>query len=327
MKKFFLIFSLLSLTLVIYSQKVVTLDGLDTDVYYVQRTSPRLLTIRSSLFASDRSNGIVLHAGDDSYVASNYNNLDGAKIIGNMFVWKTRPPFRGLLHGAVMGYNINYTTSHNYADGIPYAFIYKGGNRIPMTWTSGSHSYNIHRNVKVGTVVKGMSGVRIYNNTYYNTRYNNWHHIGILENNGADQTPPYAPAKNTEIINNIFFQKSNSPAIRVYKGGTEGLTIDYNIYYCEDCIDHKPRFEVEGRSVSWSEWQAMGYDTHSRIMDPAFIDTVKMIPVKRLDYGKDLGDGYSVGLATTAEWKVGQYPDTAKQNGKWQVGAVIREER
>lgn len=327
MKKLFIILSCISLNVLVYSQKELTLEALNTDVYYVPRTSPKLLTVRNSLFSSDKSNGIVLHAGDDCYVASNYNNLDGAKIIGNKFVWKAQPPYGGLLHGAVMGYNINYTTMHNYADGIPYAFIYKGGNRIPMTWTSGSHSYNIHRNVKVGTVVKGMSGVKIYNNTYYNTRYNNWHHIGILENNGSDQTQPFAPAKNTIIKNNIFYQKSNSKAIKLYKGATEGLIIDYNIYYCEDCVNHEPRFEIEGKSVSWSEWQALGYDTHSIIMDPLFIDTINMVPEKRLDFGVDLGDEFNTGLAVTAKWVVGEYPDTAKQNGKWQVGAVIKEEK
>jgi uncharacterized repeat protein (TIGR02059 family) len=48
-----------------------------------------------------------------------------------------------------------------------------------------------------------------------------------------------------------------------------------------------------------------------------------MIPAQRLDHGTDLGMDFVAGLSTSAQWVVGQNPDTAKQNGTWQVGAKI----
>ncbi len=325
MRKIFILSLLYCHTLFSYSQITLTIDGVDTTYFDVPRTSPTSLTIKSSLFTSDKAKDFVVIAGDDSYVPSKKNNLDGAKILGNKFVWTAYEQYpNSILHGVMLGYNINYTVKHNYNDGMPYAFIYKGGNDEPMEWTSGAHSYNIHKNVKIGVNVKGMSGVKIYNNTFFNNRYSNWHHIGILENNGSDQNPPYISANNTIIKNNIFYQKANSPAIKLFPGSQDGLEIDYNIYWCEECVENTPEFEVEGNILSWIEWQALGYDLNSKIMNPNFIDMENFAPTTRLDFGTDLDETFQYGIAANAVWSTGEYPDTIKQNGKWQVGAVLK---
>ncbi len=306
------------------AQIELDVDGINTDFYDVERKNKTTLTVRRCLFETGKENGFVLKAGDDSYVSQNANNLDEARILGNKFVWTGYSNYpSSILHGAMLGYNINYTVKHNYNDGIPYAFIYKGGNDKRMEWTSGAHAYNIHKNVKIGVNVKGMSGVKILNNTFYNTRYSNWHHIGVLENNGSDQTPPYAPSNNTIIQNNIFYQKDNNPTIKLFNGSQNGLVIDYNIYWCEDCDDNTPEFEVEGRRVTWDEWQDLGYDLNSRILNPNFIDEENFVPTERLDNGTSLGEEFEYGLSTNAQWTIGTYPDTTKQNGDWQIGAVI----
>jgi len=300
------------------------IDGISTSFLDIERKDKTTLTVKRSLFSSDKNTGFVLKAGDDSYVSFNANNLDGARIIGNKFIWTGYSSYpSSSLHGAMLGYNVNYTVKHNYNDGMPLAFIYKAGNDAPLESTSGVHAYNIHKNTKVGVVVKGMSGIRIYNNTFYNSRYSNWHCIGILENNGSDQNPPYTPARNTSIKNNIFYQKDNAPVIKIYAGAREGLEINYNIYWCENSPNNEPRFSVEGTTVSWSQWRAMGYDTNSVVFNPRFTNTNTFIPSTRINFGTPLSQEFEYGLAVTAYWNMGQYPDTIKQNGLWQPGAVI----
>jgi hypothetical protein len=80
---------------------------------------------------------------------------------------------------------------------------------------------------------------------------------------------------------------------------------------------------IDGISTTWDEWRALGYDTHSIIADPKFINTTDLVPATRLDYGKNLGTEWQTGLSSTAIWKVGSSPATANQNGTWQVGARV----
>jgi hypothetical protein len=300
---------------------VLLIDGLDTDYYNVPRTSPILLTLQSSLFTSNAEAGYILEAGDDSYIATTNNNLDGAKIIGNKFVWTAYNEYpSSILHGLMVGYNINYIIRHNYFNLLRYTSVFKGGIEEPMSWTSGGHSYNIHKNTRALTI-KGMAGVRIYNNTFYSSGYSPLYHISLEENTGGD---PNHPAQYTLIKNNIFYQVDGFPAIRVRQSSClTGLECDYNIYYCENCENNEPNFWIEGTTYSWDQWRALGYDIHSVVLDPNFTDTRSFVPAARLDYGIDLGAEHTIGLATTAKWKVGEYPAVARQNGAWQVGAVI----
>ena len=103
----------------------------------------------------------------------------------------------------------------------------------------------------------------------------------------------------------------------------QGFESDYNIFWCEECEGNKPSFSVAGVTRTWEEWRAMGYDTHSRIRNPDFIDATSLVPAARMDYGTNLGAAFEYGLATSARWSVGQYPDTVRQNGTWQVGAIL----
>jgi len=72
-------------------------------------------------------------------------------------------------------------------------------------------------------------------------------------------------------------------------------------------------------------WQAMGYDLHSVVVNPDFIDIEGFVPAVRLDHGLDLGADFREGLAVDATWNR-VAPKSAVQNGLWQVGARIYEE-
>jgi hypothetical protein len=69
-------------------------------------------------------------------------------------------------------------------------------------------------------------------------------------------------------------------------------------------------------------WQAMGYDLHSVVINPNFVDFNDFIPAERLDFGKDLGPNLLSGLAIDATWNRTAV-STEDQNGTWQVGARI----
>jgi hypothetical protein len=309
-----------------YAQITLTIEDIDTTVtgsdgYNVPRNTPTTLTIQRSRFVSGEKSAYIVQAGDDSYVSIRDNNLDGAKIIGNKFVWtgyNTYPT--STMHGLMVGYNINYIIKHNFFDHLRYTSVFKGGIEEPMTWTAGAHSYNIHYNTKALTI-KGIAGIRVYNNTFYSTGFSPLYHISIEENTGGE---PDHPATNTQIKNNIFYQKDVFPAIRIRQSSClQGLVCDYNVYYVESGSNNEPTFSIDGRTVSWSEWKALGYDAHSVVINPNFVDEIHFAPSARLDYGQNLGSAYNEGLTTDATWIVGKYPKTALQDATWQVGAVL----
>jgi hypothetical protein len=99
----------------------------------------------------------------------------------------------------------------------------------------------------------------------------------------------------------------------------EGFQSDYNVFYCES---GSPRFSAGGVIKTFEEWQAMGYDVHSVVINPEFNNFTDFVPANRLDYGTDLGTDLSEGLAIDAVWGTAD-PKTARQNGKWQAGARI----
>jgi hypothetical protein len=191
-----------------------------------------------------------------------------------------------------------------------------------MTDVSGAVAYNIVKDPEIGVVVKGMNGVRIYNNTFYSsltTTQTNRALIDIYEN---PSVTPAGSATGTKIFNNIFYTKNNIRNISITAACRQDFQSDYNIFYCESGT---PTFTVDGSVKTFAEWQAMGYDTHSKVINPNFKDFVNFVPVARLDYGTDLGTAWAEGLSVNAKWGTTS-PETAIQNGIWQVGAMIYKE-
>ena len=74
-------------------------------------------------------------------------------------------------------------------------------------------------------------------------------------------------------------------------------------------------FNAAGVIKTFSQWQAMGYDTHSMIMNPDFIDTKNFVSRVPLRYGIDLGTVWEDGLSVDAVWGSSD-PETEKQNGR-----------
>jgi len=224
------------------------------------------------------------------------------------------------------GYNINSIVKYNFLNKVPMAIIRKSNG---MTNISGGVAYNIiNRTGKVGTVVKGMNNVNIYNNTYYSNEV--WYNsatapgtyrglIDIYTNTDADGSN--APSTGTKIKNNIFYTVNQIFNIYIYDAAClSGFESDYNVFFSESGI---PIFNYLGQSKTFAQWQALGYDTHSIVVNPHFTNFIDFIPANRLDYGTDLGYEWQAGLSTSAVWNPGSSPETTNQNGTWQVGARI----
>ena len=326
MKRYIVIILLLLNSVLSFAQTILTIEGTTINNtstgnwsgVNIPRSVPTQFTYRNNSITSVNTQGYMLQAGDE-FPATTNNKLDGEIITGNKFVWNGANSPSVITHGLFVGYNINSVIKYNYLDKVPYGIIFKSGTDqgVNMTFTSGGCSYNICRNGKFGGRVKGINGVKFINNTFYNGDGSGWYLLLITEN--MDRANP-APSLGTKVFNNIFYSTIQIPMIKIESACLTNFECDYNIYWCSA---GEPRFNIDGVTVTWAQWRARGYDAHSRIMNPNFINTVDLVPAARLDFGTNLGAEWQTGLSTTATWTAGLSPSTTVQNGTWQVGARI----
>jgi len=283
----------------------------------IPRSVPTTFYFLNNSVTSVNSAGYLLQAGDEGPLSTN-NNLDGALIAGNKFTWNGTDP-SSITHGVFTGYNVNYTIRYNYLDRTPYGILFKSGNDNGTNLTYNSAygaSYNIIKNALLSLRMKGINGIRVYNNTFYCSFKSG---SVILIDANHDRAIP-APSTGAKIKNNIFYTVNQMYNISIESGCLKDFESDYNIFYCESGT---PVFAINGVKKTFAQWQALGYDLHSVVINPDFINTTGFVPKKRLDYGTNLGTGWETGLSTTATWITGSAPATTIQNGKWQAGAII----
>ena len=318
------IFSFLSVTL--FSQVPLIIEGqviVDTETgvsngYNIPRSQVTALTFRNNSLTSVNSVGYMLQAGDERPGLTN-NHLDGAIITGNWFSWSGTDA-DSWTHALFTGYNLGVIIKYNYLLNTPNGIQRKSDG---MTDVTGVVAYNVIKNPRVGIVVKGMNGVRIYNNTLYTNKTTAQTGRGLIDVHANTDNGLNAPSTGTKIFNNIFYTKYNTYCINVMdKESMVGFQSDYNVFYSES---GSPRFNAGGSSKTFAEWQALGYDVHSVVINPNFNNLTDFIPASRLDYGTDLGGDFTEGLATDAVWG-SVSPRTVRQNGHWQSGARVYEE-
>jgi hypothetical protein len=314
---------LLCNSILLYPQVILTIEGqeiIDTetgasDGYNILRSQPTTLTFRDNSLISVNSAGYMLQAGDEGPRVTN-NNLDGEIISGNKFIWNGTEP-TSWTHALFTGYNIGVQIKYNYLQSTPNGIQRKSNGMFEL---SGVVAYNILNNPKLGIAVKGINGIRIYNNTFYSDRtplQTNRGLVDICNNTDGDLN---AKATGTKVFNNIFYAKNKVFNIRILETDClENFESDYNVFWCEA---GDPIFEVDNETKSFAQWQALGYDLHSVVVNPNFVDIEGFVPAVRLDYGLDLGDDFREGLAVDATWNR-VAPKSAVQNGLWQVGARI----
>lgn len=283
----------------------------------VPRCQPTKFAYQNNTITSINTGGYMLQAGDEGPTSDN-NDLDGSVITGNKFNWNGSNNPAVITHGLFTGYNKNCMVKYNYLNNAPYGIVFKSGtdDGINMTFTSGGCAYNICKNEKYAIRIKGMNGVNVYNNTFYSGDGLGWNLLLITSN--GDRVIP-APSTDSRLFNNIFYSTIQIPMINIESGCLTNFKSDYNIFWCEA---GKPTFVINGVTKTFCQWQALGYDTHSIVINPDFIDYTDFVPRVRLDYGTNLGSKWQTGLSIDAIWD-GTDPEMTDQNGTWQVGARI----
>ena len=290
----------------------------------IPRSAAISMIFRNNSITSINSEGYLLQAGDES-PGKNNNKLDGEIIAGNKFTWNGINKASTITHGIFTGYNINCIIVYNYLYRVPTGMILKSNG---MTYNTGGVAYNIINTVgNIAVAVKGTNGVLVYNNTFYSKEVKFTSNsvpgtaYGIVDIFANDGLSPKAYSKGTKIKNNIFYTVNQIYNITIENSqDLDGFESDYNIFWCEAGT---PVFNYLGTKKTFSEWQALGYDTHSVVVNPNFNNINDFVPSSRLDYGTDLGATWQAGLSTTASWTVGATPAVTYQNGSWQVGAIV----
>ncbi len=325
MKRVLVVFLLSLGSSLIFSQVVLTIEATEfndtitrtSGGVNIPRTQRTLFTFRNNSITAVNAEGYLLQAGDE-IPGLNNNNLDGEIITGNMFTWNGSDE-TSMTHALFTGYNLDVIIKYNYLTNTPNGIQRKSDG---MTDIAGVIAYNIINNPKVGIVVKGMNGVRIFNNTLYSERSVSETSRGLIDIHKNTDGGLNAASTGVKIFNNIFYTKYETLSINVLdQESLVGLESDYNIFYCET---GSPRFNTGGVRITFQQWQALGYDIHSVVVNPKFKDFTSFIPEGRLDNGKNLGKEFQAGLSTTATWGKAD-PKTTNQGIKWQVGARIHE--
>lgn len=320
---FFLLHSYYLIAQLPYTIEGTVVNNTETGTWYgvnIPRNEPTKLIYRNNSITSVNREGYLLQAGDEN-PSPRDNNLDNQEIIGNLFNWKGTNDPSIITHGLFTGYNINSLVKYNYLMNVPYGIIFKSGtdDGKNMTFTSGGCAYNICKNGKFAVRMKGINGVRVYNNTFYSDDGAGNYLLLITSN--QDRIIP-SPSIGSKVFNNIFYTTKQIPMISIESGSLAGFESDYNVFWC---TNGEPIFAIDGKNYTWQQWKDLGYDAHSRIVDPKFTNTTDLVPAERLDFGIDLGKEWETGLSINAKWIPAIALSTANQNGKWQVGARVRE--
>jgi len=323
MKHTLLLFLLLVSSSIIFSQQTLVIkeqDFIDTETgssqgINIPRNQRTLLQFLNNSVTSVNSFGYMLQAGDENPDETN-NNLDGEIISGNKFTWNGTDE-TSMTHALFTGYNLDVVIKYNYLLNTPNGIQRKSNG---MTDVNGVVAYNILKNPKLGVAIKGINGIKVYNNTFYSDKTSEQTSRGLIDIYTNTDNGLNAPSKGTKVYNNIFYTRNRIFSIDIQDlECLEGFESDYNVFWCEV---GEPIFQVGGKTKTFAMWQAMGYDQHSVVVNPGFIDINDFVPAARLDFGKDLGPALLSGLATDAIWDRTAI-STVDQNGIWQVGARI----
>jgi hypothetical protein len=310
---------------ILLGEKNLTLQGTTTNLktssndngVNISRRVPTKFRFLNNYISSVSNSGYLLQAGDERPGFNNHN-LDGEIVSGNYFTWAGTDLATGATEGIFTSYNKNAVVTYNYLYHVPMSIVQKG-----VVNDSGAVAYNIINNPQYsGVNTKGMSNSKVYNNTFYsnlpnsNTTFQGL--VNIYANRDHGQN---VAAHGTNIYNNIFYTVKNVSCISLGEfDDTVGLRSDYNLFYCEIGI---PTFKIAGKYFTLPQWQSLGFDTHSVVANPNFLDFTNFVPISPLEYGTNLDPAWQEGLAGNAIWSTVAMPATANQRSKWQVGARV----
>ena len=193
------------------AQIILTIEGtevVDTETgtsngVNIPRSQRTIFKYLNNSVTSVNSFGYLLQAGDENPGVTNYN-LDGEIISGNKFVWNGTDE-ASMTHALFTGYNLDVVIKYNYLLNTPNGIQRKSDG---MTDVNGVIAYNILNNPKLGIAVKGINGIKIYNNTFYSDKTSDQTWRGLIDIYTNTDNDLNAPSKGTKVHNNIFYTRN-----------------------------------------------------------------------------------------------------------------------
>lgn len=186
-------------------------------------------------------------------------------ILGHQFIDTSKV---GTSHALMVGFQLDAIIRYNYVYRSRINIIVKGN--TTTAWTGGG----VYGNVSIDSdgeliFIKGVSGVKIYNNTFLNTlATNDASDTMLVRFGGLDES--LSLPNNCILKNNIIIDRSPTVGFTdliAILSGTTGIISNNNIL-----------FSVNGNYGAgvgtFAEWQAIGFDTNSQNINPTFYDTV-----------------------------------------------------
>jgi hypothetical protein len=124
---------------------------------------------------------------------------------------------------------------------------------------------------------EGSTGIVLENNLVYRTTHGGFHqHYGrdnVVRNNifalGRDAQIVRSrdePHRSFTFERNIVYYRTGELLSYVWSGGTDRITLDHNLYW--NAGGSPPKFPAGDLEA----WQKLGFDRHSRVADPRFVD-------------------------------------------------------
>lgn len=254
------------------------------------------------------------------------NGHNGSQIIGNAIYgrWYYDPTdTTNTGHGIAIFNCIDVHCKYNYVNGANHLVVYKASDRATaMANTDAVCAYNIGINNDGSLFPKTMSGIKFYNNTTYADNSNIQGIAGgiyVLASPGAATNNVF---KNNIIIDKTPF-KSGLVLIEVAQPGSlSGFVSNNNVIYSEN----NKVGDLSSIEYTFSQWQALGYDTNSLNQDVDFtsISANDFSPIAPISNGEDLGINYDDGLDINTNYtNLIPVVITKLQSAVWQNGAYL----
>lgn len=288
--------------------------------------------IKNNEIYNPATSGYVIRVGSDSSNA--YNNLVNGATIHNNWIYGSRHFVKtaGVIdtHDIFVGYNLNASIKYNKIIGGGLGIGYKHNG---STNTTAIIAYNVIKNGKMGIVLKGQAGVKIYNNTIFADDSPNHSGIRLTNNSGGDG------CINSDVQNNIIFTTSavtTNVLFYIDADSMTGLTFNYNCLY----LGAGEYATING--VTYSSHATLvsaGYNVNGINSDPKLVNvdnndfwlmynngypTTDKSPC--IGVGVNLGSTYKDGLNYISEPREDATTlDQSTEGAAWEMGAYVLE--
>jgi hypothetical protein len=282
-------------------------------------SSPTSVKIINNVIEYSNTVEYCVLVGSDSYLA-NTVMYDGTQFIGNKVTGLGSTGCSTYTETLFLGWSGNGIWQYNFLSNCPYGICSKSSG---LSNANGYIAYNAIKNPKYGITVKGISNTTIVNNTIYldNTVCSYATAITLnLSDDGTQGCP------RTTIENNIIYSSGTCPyMIQIGEySDLASLVCDYNVYYVSGGTPTFMYTDQNGntRYASFSQWQALGFDSHSVVINPG-LDPVSLVPASAVQHATNLGPAYITGIDPSNTWN--RAPAITKaQDATWQNGAFIK---